>query len=127
MTEADVEAYIAGFPDDVADRLRTVRTVILDQMPGAVETIRYGMPAIMLGGRYGLHYAGWKNHIALYPVPVLPEPLESEVALHRSSKDTVSFPHRAEVPYDLISRIAAAIVVQRESAESPNSVSTGDR
>ena len=60
------------------------------------------MPAVMLGGRYGIHFAGWKRHIALYPVPQLEEHLESRVAPFRSGKDTVRFLHSQDLPYDLV-------------------------
>ncbi len=101
----DVDAYIAGFPPDVRDRLTQLRRVIVDHLPGSEETIRYGMPAVMLGGRYGLHFAGWKKHIALYPVPRFEEHLESRVAPYRSGKDTVQFPHSKDLPYDLVADV----------------------
>ena len=111
-----VDEYIASFPDDIAERMRRVRAAILAEVPHPEEKMRYGIAAVMLGGRYALHFAGWKQHIGIYPVPRLPEPLESEVAPFRSSKDSVTFPHSAELPEALISRIAAAVVAQRAAA-----------
>lgn len=108
-TPATVEAYIVGFPPDVAERLSRLRETITRHFDGGEETIRYGMPAVMVGTRYGLHYAGWKKHVALYPVPVLPEPLESAVVPYRSGKDAVTFRHHQELPYDLVDRICDAI------------------
>jgi uncharacterized protein YdhG (YjbR/CyaY superfamily) len=67
----------------------------------------------MLGGRYALHFAGWKKHIGLYPVPTLDEPLESEIAPYRAEKDSVVFLHSAPVPYELIGRVTEAIVARR--------------
>jgi len=113
MSAQTVDEYIASFPDDVADRLRQVRAAILAQVPEPEEKTRYGIAAVMLGGRDAIHFAGWKHHIGIYPVPTLPEPLESEVAPLRTGKDSVNFPHRDELPVDLIGRIAAAIVAQR--------------
>lgn len=108
-----VDAYIAGFPPEVAERLRRLQAIITQHFDGGEETIRYGMPAVMVGRAYGLHYAGWQKHVALYPVPVLAEPLESAVAPYRSGKDTVSFRHRQELPDDLVARICDAIAEQR--------------
>ena len=110
---ATVDAYISGFPPEVAERLQKVREVIEAEVPEPEERIRYGMPAVMLGGRYALHFAGWKKHIGLYPVPALPEPLEAEIAPHRTEKDSVVFPHTAPLPFDLVGRVAAAIVALR--------------
>lgn len=121
-TPATIDSYIAGFDPAVAARLRRVRIEIVDAVAAATgeppeERIRYGMPAVMLGGRYALHFAGWKKHIGLYPVPALDDPLESDVALHRSEKDSVVFPHTAALPYALVGRIAAAIAAQRIAAK----------
>lgn len=113
-----VDAYIAGFPGGVAERLELVRQAIIAEVPEPEEKMRYGVAAVMLGGRYAIHYAGWKQHIGLYPVPPLPDPLESEVAPHRSGKDSVVFLHSAELPYDLVSRITAAIVAGRAPSTS---------
>lgn len=107
---ARVEEYIAGFSPDVAGRLRQVRSAILAEVPDPRETIRYGIAAVMLGGRYAVHFAGWKRHIGLYPIPRLPEPLESEIAPYRAEKDSVRFPHDRPVPGELISRVTAEIV-----------------
>ncbi|WP_203579348.1 iron chaperone [Microbacterium hibisci] len=115
---ASVDEYIAGFPPEVADRLRRIRSEIVSQVTAASgtapeEKIRYGIAAVMLGGRYALHFAGWKKHIGLYPVPPLPEPLQSEIAPYRAEKDSVVFPHTKDVPYDLIGRVARAIADER--------------
>ncbi|WP_127475253.1 iron chaperone [Microbacterium sulfonylureivorans] len=116
-----VDEYIAGFPPEVAQRLNRVRGEIVDAVATASgarpeEKVRYGIAAVMLGGRYALHLAGWKKHIGLYPVPALPEPLESEIAPYRAEKDSVVFPHTRDVPYDLIGRVAREIAAQRVAA-----------
>ena len=103
--EDDVDSYIAGFPPEVRDRLTQLRRVVVDHLPGSEQTIRYGMPAVMLGGRYGLHFAGWKRHVAVYPVPRFEGVLEERVAPYRSGKDTVRFPHTRELPYDLVADV----------------------
>ncbi|MHC2998064.1 iron chaperone [Microbacterium sp. HJ5] len=118
---ATVDEYIAGFPPEVAERLRRIRAIIVEAVTAESgsqpeEKIRYGIAAVMLGGRYALHFAGWKKHIGLYPVPSLPEPLEAEIAPYRVEKDSVVFPHAQEVPYELIGRVAREIASQRVAA-----------
>jgi uncharacterized protein YdhG (YjbR/CyaY superfamily) len=115
---ATVDEYIAGFPPEVAERLQRIREVILAEVPSPEEKVRYGIAAVMLGGRYALHYAGWKKHIGLYPVPTLDEPLENAIAPYRAEKDSVVFPHRAPVPYELVGEVTKAIVARR-AAQSP--------
>ena len=118
-----MDEYIAGFPPEVAERLQRIREVIVAEVAAAAgtrptEKIRYGIAAVMLGGRYALHYAGWKKHIGLYPVPRLAA-LEAELAPYRSQKDTLVLPHAKPIPYALIGRVTAAIVAEREAAEPP--------
>ena len=115
---ATVDEYIAGFPPEVAERLQRIREIIVAEVPEAEEKVRYGIAAVMLGGRYALHYAGWKKHIGLYPVPTLDEPLESRIAPFRAEKDSVVFPHAQPIPYELIGEVTRAIVARRAAAQS---------
>jgi uncharacterized protein YdhG (YjbR/CyaY superfamily) len=110
---ATVDAYLETFPPDRRDVLEQVRAAIRRAVPDGEERIRYDMPAVMLGGRYAIHFAGWKQHLALYPVPRFDGELEAAVAPYRTKTDTVSFPWSRPVPYDLIERIAGAIVALR--------------
>lgn len=118
LSPQTVDEYLEGLPDMVAVRLGEVREAIRAAVPGGEERIRYGMPAMMLGGRYALHFAAWTKHIGLYPVPVLPDPLEAAVAPLRSGKDSVVLPHRDPLPVELVGRIARAVVELRAGADS---------
>jgi uncharacterized protein YdhG (YjbR/CyaY superfamily) len=114
---ATVDEYLATLPADSRDILERIRAILHENVPGGEEKIRYGMPAIMLGGRDAIHFAGWKKHVGLYPIPVLDEALERELAPFRSAKDSVTFPYANPVPYELIGRVAAAIVARRRGAD----------
>jgi uncharacterized protein YdhG (YjbR/CyaY superfamily) len=107
-----VDDYVASFPDDVRPVLEQVRDALRRALPDAVEKIRYGMPAFMFTDRYGIHFAGWKKHVGLYPVGELDADLEAEVAPHRAQKDTVQFFYRDPPPTELIERIARALAAK---------------
>ena len=111
----NVDEYIAGFPPETQEILEKVRAAIHAGVPNPEEKVRYGIAAVMLGGRYALHFAGWKKHVGLYPVPVADEPLESEIAPYRTAKDSVIFVYAKPIPYDLITRIAEFVVAKRAS------------
>jgi len=111
-----VDEYLASFPPEVRDVLEHVRSAIHAGVPDAGEKVRYGIAAVMLGGRYAIHFAGWKHHVGLYPVPTFDGPLEAEVAPFRVKKDSVNFPYSKPVPYDLITRMSAEIVRRRAAA-----------
>ena len=111
-----VDDYVASFPPDVREVLERVRAAIHAGVPDGAEKVRYGMAAVMLGGRYAIYFAGWKHHVGLYPVPGFDGELEAEVAPYRSKKDSVNFPYAKPVPYDLITRMAAEIVRRRAAS-----------
>lgn len=84
-------------------------------MPDAGETIAYQMPTITHDGRSLVHFAGWRKHIGLYPLPALSDELIAEVAPYATGKGTAQFPLNQPIPYTLIGRLAALLVQQRES------------
>jgi uncharacterized protein YdhG (YjbR/CyaY superfamily) len=115
-----VDDYIASLPDDVQHVVQRVRRSIRVGLPDAEERVRYGMPAIMLGDRHALHFAGWKKHIGLYPVPVLADFLEADIGPYRTHKDSVRFLYSQPIPYDLIERLAAELGRAGPAAEPPS-------
>lgn len=110
---ATIDEYLAALDPDTRAIIERVRETILAAVPGGEEKFRYQMPAVMLGGRYAIHYAAWKKHVGLYPVPVLEGALEAELAPYRSGKDSVNFVFAKPIPYELIGRVSAAIVALR--------------
>jgi uncharacterized protein YdhG (YjbR/CyaY superfamily) len=106
---ATIDEYIASFPDDVQAILQQVRQAIHRALPDAAESIRYGMPAVMVGEHRAINFAAWKRHVGLYPLPTFDGELEREVEPYRAEKSTANFPYSKPIPYDLIERVAAAI------------------
>jgi uncharacterized protein YdhG (YjbR/CyaY superfamily) len=104
-TPKDIDNYIAGFPNDVQNILQKVRTTIRKAAPGAEETISYQIPTFKLNGTYLIYFAGFKNHISLYPAPRGAEEFKKELAAYEGGKGTVRFPLDKRIPFDLIKRI----------------------
>lgn len=109
MPAPSVDAYIADLPEDVQVILQDVRRAIRVALPDAEERIRYGMPAVMLNERYAIHFAGWKEHVGIYPVTRLEGELEAAIAPYRAKKDSVNFPYAEPIPYGLVTDVAAAL------------------
>lgn len=101
----DIDAYIAGFPEEVQKLLSEVRQTIRDAAPGAEETIKYQIPTFTLEGNL-VHFAGYKKHIGFYPTPSGIEKFSKELSDYEGAKGSVKFPLDRPIPYDLISRIA---------------------
>jgi uncharacterized protein YdhG (YjbR/CyaY superfamily) len=117
MAAETVDEYVASFPPDVRGVLERVRAAIRAGVPDAEEKVRYGIAAFMLGGRYAIHFAGWKRHVGLYPVGPLDGELEAEVAPYRAEKDSLHFRYADPIPYDLITRLSAELARRRRAAD----------
>jgi uncharacterized protein YdhG (YjbR/CyaY superfamily) len=113
---ATIDQYVGSFPEDIQIVLQEVRRRIRDVVPAAGETISYRIPAITLNGRHLVYFAAWKRHLSVYPIPVADEVLGRELAPYLAGKGTVRFPLREPIPYDLIERLVALLVQQRDGS-----------
>ena len=102
----NIDDYIAGFPQEVQQKLQKIRETIHDAAPDAVEKISYQMPTFALEGNL-VHFAAFKNHIGFYPAPRGIEAFQAELSAYKGGKGSVQFPLDEPIPYDLISRIVA--------------------
>jgi uncharacterized protein YdhG (YjbR/CyaY superfamily) len=100
----DVDAYIAGFPEDIQKLLQQIRATVREAAPGATETIKYAMPTYTLQGNL-VHFAAFKHHIGFYPTPGGIEAFEAELAKYKGAKGSAQFPLDQPMPLDLIRRI----------------------
>ena len=111
----NIDEYIADFPDDVQASMQKVRATIRKAAPRAEEAIKYQIPTFVLNGNL-IHFAGYKNHIGLYPGSRAIEEFEDELSGYKLSKGTVQFPLDKPMPVGLISRITK-FCVQRNLAK----------
>lgn len=103
-TASEVDAYIAAFPEDVAERLSAMRATIRAQAPSATERISYGIPTFYLNGNL-VHFAGFAQHVGFYPGPTGIAALASALKRFKSGKGSVQFPHSEPLPHDLVAEI----------------------
>jgi len=102
---ADIDGYIAGFPEEIRVILNKLRETIRKAAPGAGEGINYGIPAYRLNGKEVVYFAAFKNHIGIYPAPRGVDEFKKELAEYKGGKGTVQFPLDKPLPLRLISRI----------------------
>jgi len=99
-----IDDYIAGFPEEVRVLLEKIRATIRKAAPRAEEAVKYGMPTFVLEGNL-IHFAGYKNHIGLYPGATPIEKFKDELAGYETSKGTVRLPLDQRIPVGLIGKI----------------------
>ena len=113
----NIDEYIAGFPKDTQKILKQIRATIKKAAPGAEETISYAIPAFKLKSRFLVYFAGYKNHISLYPAPRGNETFKKELSVYRKGKGTVQFPLDKPMPLNLISKIVKFRIVENSEKE----------
>jgi uncharacterized protein YdhG (YjbR/CyaY superfamily) len=107
----NIDEYIESFPPAVAAILQKIRQTIRRAAPGAKEKISYRMPAFELKGIV-VYFAGFKNHIGLYPPVKGDARLNKALAPYANEKGNLRFPLDRAIPYRLVGRIAKLRVKQ---------------
>jgi len=115
MSAAEVDAYIAGFPEPVRAALEGLRAAIRARLPeGAGERISYRIPAFEVNGRVVVFFAGYARHLGLYPLPPTEDAeLEALLAPYRSGAASLRFPIEAPLPEDAVAGAMRAILARR--------------
>ncbi len=106
---ATVEDYLQSLAPEVRSALEDVRAAIHQAAPGADEAISYNIPTLRRDGRSVVHFAGWKAHVSLYPMPDGDAELERDLAPYSSGKGTLKFPLAEPIPLELVRRVVARL------------------
>jgi uncharacterized protein YdhG (YjbR/CyaY superfamily) len=101
---ADIDQYIASFPEGARTLLEKVRATISKAAPGAEEAISYGIPTFKLKGNL-VHFAAFKKHIGFFPTSTGIANFKKELSAYKGAKGSVQFPYDKPIPYDLIRKI----------------------
>lgn len=101
---ANIDEYIAGFPEETQEILELIRATIQKAAPDATEAISYAIPTFKLNGNL-VHFAAFKTHIGFYPAPTGGEAFKKELSVYKTGKGSVQFPIDEPMPLGLITRI----------------------
>lgn len=104
-TAATIDAYVAGFPTAMQEKLLAIRNTIHKAVPEAEERISYQMPAFFYKGIL-IYFAAFKDHISIFPTADGVEAFKDELLAYKGSKGTVQLPLDQPLPLALIARIA---------------------
>lgn len=99
-----VDEYIQAFPPPVNSLLEKLRKTIKATAPKAEEVISYGIAGYKYHGML-IYFAGYKNHISVYPAPRSDAEFKKELAAYKGGKGTVQFRLDKPLPLDLVKRI----------------------
>lgn len=108
-----VDEYLETFPPVTKTLLRKIRATIKATAPQAVEMISYGIAGYKYHGML-IYFAGFTNHVSIYPAPRGNELFKKELAGYKGGKGTVQFPIDKPLPSKLIKRIVQFRAKQNE-------------
>lgn len=100
-----VDEYIGGFPVGTQKILKKIRSTIKKAAPKAEERIAYGIAGYFENGTL-IYFAGFKNHVSVYPAPRNEPEFKKELVAYKGGKGTIQFPLDKPIDYALITRIA---------------------
>ena len=110
----NIDDYISDFPGETQKYLNEIRELIRKLAPDSVESISYAIPTFSLNEKYLVYFAGFKNHIGLYPTPVGMEAFKEELSNYKTGKGSVQFPLNKPLPIALITKIVKYQIEQNE-------------
>lgn len=101
----DIDQYIKDFPAGSRKMLQQIRAAVKKAAPEAEEVISYGIPGFKLNKKGLLSFAGWKEHVSMYPVPKANQALQKEISRYQAGKGTLKFQLDRPLPLKFISKI----------------------
>lgn len=109
QVDAKRKAYFASLPPVVRTRMKTIRDMVRDIAPDAVEVFSYGIPGFKLDGKPLVWYAAFAHHTSLYPMTAsIRKAHASALKGYKMSTGTVQFPLDKPLPAALIKRLVKA-------------------
>jgi uncharacterized protein YdhG (YjbR/CyaY superfamily) len=108
---ASVDQYIAAAAPEARGKLREMRALVQGAAPGAVETLKYGMPAFCYA-RILVIFGAFKRHIGFYPTAAAMKEFAPQLAKYKGARGSVQFPLDQPLPAALIRGLTAARVRQ---------------
>jgi len=106
-----IDEYIEKFPLDIQEKLTILRKSVKNVIPDCEETIKYSIPTFTLKNKNIIHFAGYKNHIGLYPTPNVINLFCDELRGYKVSKGAIQLPLDDKLPIDLIEKIIKSRVL----------------
>lgn len=107
--KSKVRAYLAALPPDARRILKKIRETVIAAAPGATEHFSYGIPGFRLEGKTLVWYAGWKQHVSMYPMTAaIKRANAAALKTYEVSRGTIRFPLTAPPSARLVTRLVKA-------------------
>ncbi len=112
----DIDAYLAGLPDDQRSALQALRENIAAAAPDAEEGFSYGAPAFRYRDRPLVCYWAAKAHLSFFPMsPEVIEAHQAELTEWSTSKGTIRFKPDHPLPAPLVATLVEARMAELDA------------
>lgn len=101
----DIDKYFTGLEPAQQIELQKVRAYIRTLVPEVTEGISYGMPVFKYKTKYLIGYAGFKDHMSVFPGSEAVDILKDKLVGYKISKGTVQFTEDMKIPESLLKEI----------------------
>jgi uncharacterized protein YdhG (YjbR/CyaY superfamily) len=91
-------------------------------VPKAEEGISYQMAAFKVNGDYFAHFAAWKKHIGMYPIPAGDAAFRKQIIPYMGAKSSLQFPLDKPLPLQLIRKMVKFRIAENRQNEKKKSV-----
>lgn len=112
-----IDAILAGLPDDQRVALQSLRETIAAAAPEAVEAISYSLPAFRYRGRPLVSFGAAKAHVAFYVMsPATMETHKDLLAGVDTTKGAIRFQPDTPLSKELVATIVKTRMTETDAA-----------
>lgn len=114
----DVDAYLAGVPEDKRDALEELRELVKAAAPESFETISYGIPTFNYQGPL-VAFSASRNHCGFHLMsPAVMEAFREELEPYKTGTATVRFTPAKPLPAALVKRLVKARMAENRARKA---------
>lgn len=99
-----IPEYIKAAPKEAQPKLRQMQATIKKASPGAVQGIKWSMPAFSKE-RILVMFAAFKTHVGFFPTPRAIVAFKKDLEKYKTGKGSIQFPLDKPLPLSLITKI----------------------
>lgn len=101
----EIDEYIKDYSSEQKNEINRIRKIAKNIAPDSTESINYGVPTVKYKGKPLIHFAGFKNHMSIFPGPPAIVEFKQELSEFELAKGTVKYTLERPVPDELVKNI----------------------